>query len=294
MMQQELPKGFEKIYDAVFDICNRKIMMLDSKQDSNSKSVFEMEVRFGRLTKNTHSPYFKFVPGVDPQIFFAIEAMLLRGNWEIVHKWTHISDYFHKPHQVVTQSVSQYDALRISNIDGNVQQHIAKKMLEKVDFQNDDCYGYDIRIALAQEIEIPPDNLKIIDLPYLVRVKHRKSFFLIEQILDTSLITLDPNQQIILRFRYDLTAVWENQNKTKVEQEQLEDREPKSYEIEIEFEGVFPPSAANKSIVEYATKSLLHKIASLASLNSNYITVSTSLSSIQHQSNGSIVDAVDS
>lgn len=254
--------GFDEVFPQTLDICFRKLSF-DSKMESEKRDgcFYEMEARFGKRQMNGSNS--RFYPGVDAQFFFAVEQMLSQGEWDIVHKWTSIVDYFHKPHQVTTNQLSQYDSLRISNIDGNKQKHVAKKTIERSEFVNigDSNGGFDLKISLAQEIDVYPNDLIITDRPSLVRIKHRKSYFLRERI--------SKDKDIWLRFRYDLTCVWEDESKPKAEDKLMREVDT-IYEIELEFEGLEPATLADKKIAEYATFSFLSKLSDLVSMNSSF------------------------
>lgn len=257
-------QGFDQVWKEVWEICQRKLAFDAKNHDNNS--FYEMESRFGkRKLTNANDRSSKFHPGVDEQFFFAIDQMLQKGEWEVTHKWTSIIDYYHKPHQVSTSQLSQYDSLRISNIEGNQQEHIAKKTIDRTEFTNigDLTHGYDIKISLSQEIHVSPMDLKTTDCPSLVRIKHRKSYFLKEKV--------HKDLDMWLRFRYDLTCVWEDETKPKAETKLMKE-EGTVYEIEIEFEGIEPKSmiCCDKWIVDYATHSFISKLSDLISNNSSF------------------------
>lgn len=265
----DLPKGFESIYSSVFDICQRKLS-LDYKKSANDEGnncEFELEARLGKLVSDQHTGKQKFVSGVDDQLFFAIETLLLHGKWDMIYKWTNISDFLYHPHHVNVANISQYDTLRVTNIGGNQQEHLVKKTLERNDFKNigDEISSYDIRISLAQELKIQPESLSVVKTPFKVRIKHRQSFFLVEPLYEGS--------KTNIRYRYDLTVVWEGDTKSQAETKQMNEEPPNSYEVEIECEGVnsFEEVEYDKPLIDYVTRSLLHKLSNLVSISSQFI-----------------------
>lgn len=266
----DIPQGFETIYSNVYEICNRKLS-LDYKQSSqgSNKCEFELEARLGKLIIDEQTNKTRFVSGVDDQLFFAIETMLLHGEWDMIYKWTNITDFLYQPHNVSITNVSQYDTLRISNIGGNQRDHLVKKTLERNDFKNigDVTNGYDVRISLSQELKISPDDLSVVKTPFKVRIKHRESFFLVEPLFEGS--------KTNVRYRYDLTLVWNGETKSEAETKQMNEIPPDSYEIEIECEGVnsFSEVDYDKPLVDYLTRSLMFKLSNLVSISSKFISI---------------------
>lgn len=267
----DLPNGFDAIYPNVFEMCQRKLS-LDYKKYANKDNQdcdFELEARLGKLVSDIPNGKTRFVSGVDDQLFFAIETLLLHGNWDMIYKWTNISDFLYHPHHVNVTNVSQYDTLRVTNIGGNQQEHLVKKTLERKDFKNigDELQSYDIRISLAQELKIQPENFSVVRTPFKVRIKHRQSFFLVEPLYEGS------NTNI--RYRYDLTVVWDGETKSQAETKQMNEEPPNAYEVEIECEGVnsFENVDYDKPLTDYITRSLLHKLSNLVSVCSQFISI---------------------
>ena len=268
--------GFEQVYEHIRELVDSKLSNFD--QNNQSRSQFcELELRLGKIEANANKKN-RFSPGVDAQLFFAVEAMLLRGNWNVIHKWTHVTDSFHKPDEVLHKpeeatmnevgKSNKYDSLRISNIDGCLQKHVLKKTLKQITMKNvgDEVNSFDLRISLALENEVTPDQLKIISKPFMVRIKHRKSFFLVEDVYFKS-------QKFSLFFRYDLTLIWEGDEIPETERKQLEDREPSSYEIEVELDHITPKEQISSQVVDYVTESFVKKISDLVSVKSCFISV---------------------
>lgn len=267
----DLPNGFESIYSNVFEMCQRKLSLdyKKSSNDDNRECEFELEARLGKLVYDVPNGKPRFVSGIDDQLFFAIETLLLHGKWDMIYKWTNISDFLYHPHHVNISNVSQYDTLRVTNIGGNQQEHLVKKTLERNDFKNvgDESSSYDIRMSLAQELKIQPESLSVVKTPFKVRIKHRQSFFLVEPLFEGS--------KTNIRYRYDLTVVWDGDTKSQAETKQMNEELPNAYEIEIECEGVnsFDDVEYDKPLVDYITRSLLHKLSNLVSVGSKFISI---------------------
>ena len=196
----------------------------------------ELEVRLGTLTQG------RFESHVSNAFMNAVISLLDTNpidTWDT--SWEQMHDYFytHRGTPIRTRVTFDTQNLAIRT------HHIHKKNVSTHSYTSSCSDTPDLRVSLAQETVIPPEQLPNQVLPTFVRLRQRKSYF------------IGPSRESPT-WRFDFTMSWDDSTRDGAERKQKTGQP--IYEIECEL---VDPSYVRSRSYEHVAVSMLLKITDL-------------------------------